>query len=217
MPRIPPPGSCPSAALAGWTLRKGERIWRVHSRKVADADQFNFTPANPIAPAGRFDSDGSYGCLYAGETPETALVERFVRGPVVQDPLARYLPIAALEGKRLSELVVVEAIELLPLSTGKELSRVGQDSWLVSCEEDDYPLTYLWGLSMRQWAPIVSGFRWTSKRASPRHAVVLFSDRLESGAVVPTGDYYDLDETDGQILVLKALRRYNVTISRPGR
>jgi hypothetical protein len=209
-----PPASCPSAALAGWTLGAGSELWRIHSRSFAAAE-FNFTPAEPLAPLGRFDSDGTYGYLYAGESQETAIAERFLRGEVTENPAARYLEMSRLKGLRLSEIRATQDIELLPLCTARELGRVGQDVLLVHCDESEYARTYLWGRSIRVWAPMTSGFRWISRRDTPRHSYVFYSDRLADGALEATGIYVDLDEPRGQVLLLKILRKYNVTLSRP--
>lgn len=163
---------------------------------------------------GRFDCQANeYGYLYAGETRASAIAEAFLRGPVVQDPSARFMRLARLDGRVLSRLRVTTKLALVDLCVAAGLGRSGQDAWLTACDEVDYPIAQRWATAIRRWAPDAAGLLWMSKRDNVHEAAILFSDRMPMGAI--TGEVVRrLDSPLGVTLVEKVLARHDVALRR---
>ena len=197
MVRRDPPDTCPSARGPATTiLRAGSVLWRVHSGRWKPT-AWNDTPYANRKQHGRFDSPtDAYWALYAANDERTTFAEALLRGDTVTGA-TRSLPHKAIEGVVLSQVHVRSDLTIVSLVGGTHLSRVGQDAWLTSCDENDYAITQRYASSIRDWAPDdVAGMVWVSKRDNTRRAYVLFSDRvsageLEDGASRPLDDPSD--------------------------
>ncbi len=221
MPRAEPPLDCPSPnGPLTRVLAAGTIWWRIHGD---DRDPAGFRDtgaeakrADPMTHGneGRFDCQVSeYGYLYAGETKASTIAEAFLRGSVVRDPTARFMRRARLDGRVLSRLRLATELTFVDLCGAAGLGRVGQDAWLTACEEVHYPVKQRWATAIRRWTPDAAGFIWMSRRDNVHEALVLFSDRVASGAV--TGEIVrPLDSPLGVTLVEKVLAADNVALSR---
>jgi hypothetical protein len=195
----------------------GTTLWRVHGSHAVDSFRSTGAAAKradaTLGREGRFDCDhGEFGYLYAGDSKRTAIAEAFLRDEVVRDPAARFLRRGLLDGRSLSPLTLAAPLELVDLRGGVALAAVGQDAWLTARDEDDYHLTQAWGWAIRDWAPGAAGMIWMARRDNLRSALVLFSDRVPTGAILP-GSGWGLERDRGLTLVRRTLLDYNVTIA----
>ena len=191
MAAIPPPWDCPSAdGPKTEILPAGTVWWRIHEAG-SPAGSFRDTGAvakraDPVAHGleGRFDCQmGEYGCLYLGETRRSTIAEAFLRGPVVANPSARFMGLSRASGRVLSRVELTTDVRLVDLRGAAGLGRLGQDAWLTACDEADYPTTQEWATAIRRWAPDAGGLLWMPKRDNLHAALVLFSDRVDPGAL----------------------------------
>ena len=184
MPRGKPPRDCPSPGgpKLEW-LSTGTSFWRIHGQGRGPTD-FRSTGAeqkraDPVTHGneGRFDCQrGEYEYLYLAETQQAALAEAFLRDDVVKDPSARFLRRDRVTRACLSRIELTDNLAIVDLRGAAGLTRVGQDSWLTSSEEVDYPLTQLWARAIRRWAPDADGLCWMAKRDNTHYAAMLFND-----------------------------------------
>ena len=226
MPRAEPPRACPS--LRGPLIRSS-RIdrpwWRIH-RAGRDARSFRDTGAEDKradprthGTEGRFDCQaGEYGYLYLGAARHTAIAEAFLRGPVIADPTARVVRASKASGMAVTRLRRSVALPLVDLRSAEGLGRVGQDAWLTTTDEADYPLTQRWATSIRAWAPGAAGMIWMSRRDPAEEAAILFADRTPDVALV-VEHVRALDDPVGFALLQATLSRFTVDLdggARPG-
>ena len=214
MPRREPPTTCPSSlGPLREELPVGRVLWRIHSERYAPVE-FNPVPAARKREPGRFDSaDGSYASLYAGETRLTAFAEVFLRGETVLASSVRSVPRKKIEGLRLSKLTTGASISFVSLVGAEALGRLGQDSWLTSCDEIDYPITQRYAQSIRQWAPWAQGLVWLAKRDNAHLAYVLFNPPAAAGAIAGKVDR-PLDGP-GEAFTTNMLARLTVALANP--
>lgn len=208
-----------------YVLRRGACLWRVHSR---DHDAWAFNPTRPASLYGgaRFDATDAdpYPYLYAGLSEETALAETLLRDLPPDERGYRIVPNRAVNGKRLSGLVLIRDLTLIRLIDAVDLAAIGQDAWLVATSAGDYPQTRDWARWLRRQAPWAHGLIWDSLRARGSHAIVLFGDRLAANF---TDDYektmlyevaelaVDLDDSAGIAWTNERLRCYRAIVSPP--
>jgi len=220
MPRRRPPRDCPSAdgpKIA--VLRSGTVLWRIHA-DGRDAVGFRSTGAeqkrsDPVAHGneGRFDCQrGDYAYLYVAETRLAAFAEAFLRDDVVHDPTARFLRRDKVLRAALSRIELTGALRLVDLRGAAALTRVGQDSWLTSSEEVDYPLTQLWAAAIRRWAPEADGLCWMAKRDNVHFAAMLFDDH-DPGAKMRGEVVRRLAEPSDFAYATKLLATLNVKVT----
>lgn len=164
-------------------LPRGTVLWRIHAShrdpvgfRSAGAELKTSDPAR-YGNEGRFDCQrGEYAYLYLGETRLAAFAETFLRDDVVHDPSARFLRRDKVLRAVLSRIELTGALSLVDLRGAAALARLGQDSWLTSSEEVDYPMTQLWAAAIRRWAPNADGLCWMAKRDNVHFAAMLFDD-----------------------------------------
>ncbi len=211
MVNVPPPAALPGEPVP-LHLPEGTLLFRLHSSKRSATD-FNRRPAHSFYGGGRFDATGldRYGFLYAGLTAATAVCESLLRSlPFAADAVPRLVPQAAVAGRQVSFLRLAGDATVLPLLSGRDLSAVAQDAWLVQAEAAEYPFTRHWGHWIRErTAPWAQGFRWRSKREPDDHAIVLFEDRCPPGLVVVAGPPpVDFDTATGRDWLNSVLEPY---------
>ena len=184
MPRGKPPRDCPSPdGPKVERLLAGTVVWRIHDQGRGPTD-FRSTGSeqkrlDPLTHGneGRFDCQhGEYAYLYLAETQQAAFAEAFLRDDVVSDPSARFVRRDKLMRASLSRIELTDDLEVVDLRGAAGLTRVGQDSWLTSSEEVDFPLTQLWARSIRRWAPDAYGLCWMAKRDNNHFSAMLFND-----------------------------------------
>jgi len=188
MPRRRPPRDCPSAdGPKIEVLRRGTVLWRIHADGRGPTE-FRSTGAeqkrsDPVTHGneGRFDCRrGEYAYLYLAETRLAAFAEAFLRDDVVHHPSARFVRRDKVTRAALSRIELTHPLTLVDLRGAAGLTRVGQDSWLTSSEEVDYPITQLWAEAMWRWAPHADGLCWMAKRDNLHFAAMLFDDHDSS-------------------------------------
>lgn len=217
----PPPANCPPGLGPKIeTLPKGHVLWRVWTPAARLSAPTVFNPhgarekialAGAVGSPGRFDSiTGDYAYLYAGGSQKATLAEAFVRGSVA-DPASRAVRRLALAGRLLAKLETTAPMELVSLH-GDGLSRIGQDAWLTSCDEDSYELTQHWAAAIRSWADRAHGFVWRSKRANDDKAYVLFADR-GADLCLDHRDSLELASPKGLALSTRLLARIGIALS----
>lgn len=179
MPRSHPPADCPGL-LVGSLVPTGTTFWRVHSED-RDANAFNPIPrpataAGTVVEGGRFDSlDGSYAYLYAAGSVEGAFAESFARNLDYTRSGPRPLPFSRIAKKIVSEITVSRDVNLVKcFADGAE--QIGQDTWLTTCDEGDYPVTREWAASVRRWWAGADGLAWKSRREPAVDVMVLWCD-----------------------------------------
>lgn len=222
MPRAEPPARYDRAPHQ-YRLWRGVRLWRIHAQKHP-ASVFRRNPSDQIWNGGRFDATGAdqYPCLYAGLSEDTALAEALLRDVAPDERGYRVVPYAAVEGKRIACLALLEQLTLVSLIDAADLGAVGQDSWLVDSPSADYPYTRAWAHWLRRQAPWAHGLIWDSKRDRGRRALVLFGDRLARDfggefertlfqeVALPVGN---LDDGTGAAWANQRLLRYGAVLS----
>lgn len=219
MSATPPPAACPSPdGPKLQTLPAGTVWWRIH-RAIDDPLTFRDTGAvdKRADPArygaeGRFDCQtGEYGDIYLGETRKSTIAEAFLRGPVVRNPVARFMRRSRADGRMLARLQFETDLSLVDLRGAAGLGRIGQDAWLTACDEPDYPITQQWATAIRRWAPDAAGLMWMSKRDNIHMAAILFADRVTSGSI-SARPARALDAPLGLTFLEKVLSEFSVVL-----
>ncbi|MFD4863196.1 RES domain-containing protein [Streptomyces atratus] len=171
----------PPRHLGGQALQvpAGTPLHRVHHERRAST-AFNPLLASPFS-GGRFDAtpEDPYPFLYAAFAPAVALAEAVVRTLPFSESGARIIPLAAIHGRRLSELRTTEPLALLDLTNAFALASVGASSELVM--SDGGAPSRAWAALLRRDNPWAQGFVWPSRYGHPENLVVLFEDRCSSG------------------------------------
>jgi hypothetical protein len=162
---------------------------------------------------GRFDCQrGEYSYIYLAETQQAAFAEAFLRDDVVANPSSRFIRRDKLTRACLSRIELSDELLLVDLRGAAGLSRLGQDSWLTSSEEVDYPLTQLWAGAVRRWAPDADGLCWMAKRDNLHYAAMLFDDH-DPGARMRGRVVRRLSEARSFAYATRALARLNVSVA----
>ncbi|HEX8645752.1 MAG TPA: RES family NAD+ phosphorylase [Thermoleophilaceae bacterium] len=216
MTRQPPPGSY-TGTPATTEVPAGTVLSRVH-RTAHAACGFNPIASDILFGGGRFDAtdDESYGYLYAGESDEAAVAEALLRDVDANDRGYRFLAKRYWRGRQLSRVRTTRPVTVVSLRSGTDLGAIGQDTWLTTCDADDYPQTRNWAHWLRQIVPDAAGIVWISKREPAAEAFVLFEDRCPAGfltdAFGPLPFPCVFEEDDGCAWLRMTLARYRVTI-----
>lgn len=220
MPRRRPPRDCPSAdGPKIEVLRRGTVLWRIHADGRGPTE-FRSTEAeqkrsDPMAHGneGRFDCQrGEYAYLYLAETRVAAFAEAFLRDDVVHDPGARFVRRDKVTHAALSRIELTGPLTLVDLRGAAGLTRVGQDAWLTSSEEADYPLTQRWAAAIRRWVPRADGLCWMAKRDNVHFAAMLFDDH-DPGSRLRGEVVRRFSEPAGFAYAVKMLASLNVTVA----
>lgn len=220
MPNQPPPDAY-SAKPGRSRLKAGVRLTRIHDARFGAAS-FNPTLADRHWGGGRFDAteDDPYAFLYAGGDDVCAVAEALLRGLPLLPTGSRVLPKKALSGRRISWIASREDLKLVSLRSGRDLGKLGQDSWLSKCDWKDYGFTRRWAHQIRGWAPWAQGFVWRSRLEEASLAYIFFEDRCPAGfeevhdPVLKPPDDNRIDRDPSLSYVRKLLARYNVTLVR---
>jgi RES domain len=217
VPRQAPPtnysGTIPLTGLPGGTI-----LSRVHDAAYP-LTSFNPVASDPLFGGGRFDATPAdpYTYLYAADLDDGAVAEALLRDIDANDRGARFLAKKYWRGRALSRVVLNQDVTLVELRSGKQLGAIGQDTWLTTCDSDDYPQTRAWAHWLRREARTAQGIAWKSKREPTAVALVLFGDQcptdLLSEAAGPLApDPCTFDSTAGFEWLRVTLAEYRVSI-----
>jgi hypothetical protein len=165
----------------------------------------NHTAQPSRLSGGRFDSDdGSYGYIYLGDSPATAIAETLCRGLPLTGP-ARLVPWTRVARRALTHLTVVRDVSVLALH-GPELPKVGALLSLTQCGAREYETTRTWATALRRWVPKAEGFAYRPGHDEDGLTWVLFVDALEvADEPVP------LTEPEALRVVRDVLHAHNTT------
>lgn len=217
MPLAPPPFAKPIPRIV--PLRRGELLWRVHSRHRSPAD-FKDVRSDAVFGGGRFDSteDAPFPYLYLASDPETALLESRLRGIAFDQRGIRNIYHKLIKEMRLSPVRVTRDLSMVALVTTPDLAAVYQDEWLIHSPAAEFPATRRWGHWLRRHADTSQGFVWLSARDLGRTSVILFGDRCPEKPLAAEGDgAIDLDGPGGVAWINERLKPYRFRVKRPGR
>ncbi len=204
----PPPERPPNEPVVS-VIPAGTTLYRVHSASFGPVD---FNPTDPDAPeaggGGRFDSlAGKPPFLYAARSAGTSIAEALLRDVPFDDRGMRELPRVALERRCLSEVLVVEDLEVVA-AHGEGLSRLGQDTWLTRCDAAEYAQCRAWGAAIMGWFPQAAGLEWRPRHDDDGLAVCLYETR--AGHALEAGRTLELWRGEGLALARAALLRFGV-------
>jgi hypothetical protein len=195
------------------TLPAGTPLHRIHASRFAPTEFKSKPVTNPFR-AGRFDSaTGDFSYLYAARSIAGAAAEALLRDvPQVEVGQPRLLPVAYVDGKRLSEIRVQRDLLLVDL-TGPGAHAFSQDAWLTKCDGVYYPYTQHWAKKIREWCPNAAGLLWRSRIDDNELVLVIFGDRVTGDALVKWGRSANLMLGRGRGLLGPVLAKYNAELS----
>jgi RES domain len=190
----------------------GTRLIRIYRTGRHGPTDFNRRVLVP-PDGGRFDTlDPAYGHLYAAHSPAGAVAEALLRGRGGPSAANRILPRATLTNRAMAEVELLKSTTVVSLR-GPDIGQVCQDAWLTKCESDGYPITRLWGVAIRGWAPTHGGFIWWARRDEHELALVFYDDRIPTADLRVIGTPKPLDHGPGFDLVVAILAQHNVTVA----
>lgn len=137
---------------------------------------------------------------------------------MIADPAARVVRASKATGLAVTRLRQSVTLELVDLRSAEGLGRIGQDAWLTTTDEADFPHTQRWATSIRAWAPQASGIIWMSRRDPAQEAAILFADRTPDAALV-VEHVRALDDPVGFAMLQATLSPFTVDLdgsARPG-
>lgn len=166
------------------TLDPGLILHRVHAGKYGPV-QFNPGPYgdarfSPIVnPAG-----AQIATMYAGTTQECALMETVFRS-VPYAPGYKTIDEVKFRDQLYSTLTLAQPLNLVDLRT-IALRKLGLTrEELIDTEMDRYPETRKIAEAVYALRPDAQGLYWVSRQDDSARALVLFGDRIPSGALSP--------------------------------
>lgn len=163
---------------------KGQIIHRLHLEQYR-ASQFNpgmignarFSPIRDTAAQ-------PIPTLYGGTTFDCAAMETVFHDVPFAAGLKTY-DTKKLEGQVYSQIVSGEDLLLADLSS-TALRKLGlQRNQLIDTEKDRYPQTRPWAEAVHAQFPQLHGLCWISRQDDRARAIMLFGDRLSTGALLP--------------------------------
>ncbi|PTR30541.1 RES domain-containing protein [Rhodococcus sp. OK519] len=206
-----PPTHLPPALVV--TLPADTSVWRIHSAARGGAD-LNPTPRPRVRTGGRFDSlDGSYGYLYAGDSPAAAVAETLCRNlPVDQSP--RLIPRIQIRGRVLSELRTTRPVRVIDL-TGTGAARLNAGVWLTKCDPSGYLATRRWAAAVLAADPGIDGVQYRPRHDENNLAWMLTDAPgiTAHPALEPVGGVVPLDSADGHYLLGALLAAHNAALA----
>lgn len=173
----PPPRRKPRGHPVLHILPAGTSVFRIHSTERAP-DALNHTAQPSRLSGGHFDSDdGSYGYIYLGDSPATAIAETLCRDLPLTGQ-ARLVPWTRVIRRALTRLTVVRDVSVLALH-GPAWTQVGAPLSLTKCGAGEYETTRRWAKALRRWVPQAEGFAYRPRHDEDGLTWVLFVDALE--------------------------------------
>lgn len=216
MPPYKPPGVCPDTPNY-FTLVAASSWYRIHSDGRLGEEPRSDAATSGFS-GGRFDSrTGDYSYLYAGETLAAAVAETILRDQPFSSTGRRVVERSRLVGRSYSKLEIAASTSVMDLRGNENLSKIGQDSWLTTCDSNMYSLTREWCDAIRSWFPALSGIIWRARFADPKTAIVLFGPpaALALGSMatrLKTASTTSIASGPGLVRVKTALGRYGARL-----
>lgn len=209
-PTTPVPPATLHATLTA--LPKGQVLHRVHQEQYR-ADQFNPGVRGNARFSPIQDEQGqSIPTLYGGTTMDCALMET-VFHDVPHTAGFKSFDKGKLAGQVHSTVDVEQPLQVVDLSS-LPLRKLGiTRKQLIDTEKDQYPATRKWAEALHRQYPQAQGLSWVSRQDDSARAVVLFGDRIPSGALKPQGASRSLvDDGNAYDAVLDLADRIGVSI-----
>ncbi len=208
-PELPEPPA--SLAFELQPMVAGTRLVRVHDR---DYGEIEFNPSS--RPSARFRPIGTpiVPTLYAGEDEDVALAEGLFHDVPIRPGTARRAPLAALDGRVISELEPTRELTLIALhGYGLQLLGVTHGE-LIETPAAAYPWTARWGHALHAACPRADGLVWMSRRFAGRSAIMLWAGegRVAEGDLEVRVPALALWEGPGRELALEAAQRAGIAL-----
>jgi RES domain len=169
------------------TLPNGSELHRIYSLAFA-GNAFNPTHAklNRFSPI--FDARGEVvPVLSAASSRAGAIYETLFHDAAVKGSRHKALPLKALH-KHYGTWVTQRSLTLATLHA-PDLARFGVTiDQLTATNAMYYPQTARWAEAIHRTHAHVEGLEWTSYRAGPERAYVLFGDRVNSADLISAGN-----------------------------
>lgn len=190
LPKQPPgPGELIQARLI--KIEVGRVLHRVHMSQF-QSTAFNGTENGNARFSPIRNAKGEIiPTVYAGSTFDCAAMET-VFHDVTYEPVPKYFQKAKLIGHKYSNVLVVDELSVVDLSTKALRSLKITRNELIDTEKNMYPITRGWAEAIHAAVPGAQGLRWISRQDDTVEAVVLFGDRIGPNALVPHGRSLDL-------------------------
>lgn len=211
---VPPPPNPFPKTLHTVRLPAGSRLHRIYSPEYA-GNAFNSLTVrlNRFSPI--FHRGEVVPVLYAASSQVGAIYETLFHDVAIQGSKRMALPLKALY-KHYGTWVAQRELTLATLHA-PDLTRFGLTvDQLTATNSMYYPQTARWAEAILGAHPEVEGLEWTSYRAGPDKAYVLFGDRVKPADLLPAGDEV-LIRTDATLynLVVTCGERVGVRVNRP--
>ena len=211
---VPPPPNPFTVTVYTTLLPKGSRLHRIHSCNYP-GNTFNptYSKLNRFSPL--FDRGEVVPVLYAASSQEASIFETLFHDAHVKGAKHQTLPLKALQ-KHYGTWMTARELKLATLHA-PDLARFGMTvDQLTATNAMYYPQTARWAEAIHQTHPDIQGLEWTSYRAGPDKAWMLFGDRLSSADLQPSGNAV-LIQHDAALykLVVECGQRVGIRVSRP--
>jgi hypothetical protein len=211
---VPPPPNPFTFSVHTTLLPKGSELHRIYSPNYP-GNGFNpsHTKLNRFSPL--FDRGEVVPVLYAASSRVGAIYETLFHDAHVKGAKHQTLPVKALE-KHYGTWLTVRELKLATLHA-PDLARFGMTvDQLTATNSMYYPQTARWAEAIHVAQPEVEGLEWTSYRAGPDKACMLFGDRVASADLTPAGGEVLIRHDTALLkLVVECGHRVGVRVSRP--
>ncbi|MFC4311663.1 RES family NAD+ phosphorylase [Steroidobacter flavus] len=212
---VPPPPHPFPQHINSTTLPVGTELHRIYGAKFP-GNGFNprVDKLNRFSPI--FSRGEPVPVLYAGSTAETAIYETLFHDAHVKGAKHQSLPLSALTHRRYGSWKTQRSLKLATLHA-PDLAGFGVTTdQLTATNSIYYVQTARWAEAIHDNHADIEGLQWTSYRADPGVAYVLFGDRVGSEDLFCTGNEV-LIRRDVALyrLVLECAARSGVRIARP--
>lgn len=201
----------PTGTPHRFLLPSGSVLWRIHPKAT---DACEFTRAGRRLTRGRFD--GRHDSYNAGLDARTLVAELLLRGITVPHNGFRTIRRARITGMRASAVSTSTELSLISLLTTPALAAVGQDTWLVLADDEDWSMTGMVADDLHDVAPWAHGIIWPTGYDHAQRLVVLFGDRCASGVLNGKPDFaVDLDDEYGAVWLNGILVHHRARVMPP--
>src|SRR3989344_194649 len=193
-------------------LPQGQVLHRVHQNQYR-ADQFNPGVRGNARFSPIQDGRGQpIPTLYGGTTVECALMET-VFHDVPHTAGFKSFDKSKLAGQVHSTVEGRQSLQVVDLAS-VPLRKLGiTRKQLIDSEKDHYPATRPWAEAIHRQCPEAQGLSWVSRQDDSARAVVLFGDRIPTGALQQQGTSRSLvDDGSAYDAVLDLAERIGVHI-----
>jgi len=184
--QVPPPPNPFPKHINSTLLPAGTQFHRIYSPAYA-GNAFNpsHEKLNRFSPI--FHRGEVVPVLYAASTPEAAIYETLFHDAHISGAKRKALPFKALY-RNYGSWVIQRVLKLATLHA-PDLARLELTmDRLTATNSMYYPQTARWAEAIHNNHADIEGLEWTSYRASPERAYVLFGDRVAASDLVASGN-----------------------------